>query len=191
MDNGAYGIEISGNTITSVHWGIYLHNAYDMKITGNTSYNNTMQFYARHDKNNHPVTDITFTENNLIAQKNNQIIMSLYSSTHDIKDFGIFTNNFYTPLNKKNMIYVEYKIADQLIKERPTLQNLQDKYGFEKESLYQNESLQVHTDVKVLTNSTTKQKTFLLDQPYTDIKKQVYKKSIDVPAYSSIVLLKK
>ncbi len=193
LDDNVYGIDIADNTVTSTNWGIYLHNAYDIVLTGNISYNNAVQLYAKHDKH-HPVSNITMTDNNLIAQENDQTVMSLISSLDDIKDFGRFNNNFYTSANKKDMFNIQYKISGNLFRERPGLQELREKYGFEAATtnqLRENENIKDNAAFKIITNRSNKPKSFLLEHTYTDKNRAQYHKSISVPAYSSIILFKK
>ncbi len=193
MDDNVYGMEIANNTITGTHWGIYLHNAHDMVVTGNTSYNNTVQLYLKQDKH-HPITNILLTGNTFVAQENGQILMTLISSKDDIKDFGDFNNNLYASANKKDMFYIQYKTSGNVVKERPRLQDMKDKYGIESGTndlvLIENEELKDNA-LKIITNGENKQKSFSLKHTYSDKDKTQYNKSIDVPAYSSIILFKK
>lgn len=193
LDDNVNGVEINTNTITNCHWGIYLHNAYNIQVTDNTSYNNAVQFYAKHDKN-HVISNISFLRNNLIAQKPDQKVMSLISSEDDIKSFGSFNNNLYRSFNKNNLIYIQYKAAESIVKDRPTLSTMKQMFGFEANSDLNNsdnDADETNTTIRVITNPSNKSKTFTLDQAYIDKMNKPYQKSVTVPPYSSIVLFKK
>lgn len=192
MDAGVSGVEIRGNTVTAAHWGIYLHNAYSITITDNTLYNNAFQFYAKHDKT-HPVNDINFSGNNLIAQKPDQVLMGLISSEDDIKTFGNFEKNFYNAQNADNGFVIQYKAAGKLIRDKPLFSTLKQNFGIESTSSEPNwnDKMINNSGFKILTNTDSKPKTFSLEQTYTDKANRQHQKSVEVDPYSSIVLFKK
>ncbi len=192
MDAGASGIEISDNTITNCHWGIYLHNAYDIRITNNTLNNNAVQLYAKHDQN-HPINQIDFSNNILIAEKDDDMLMGLRTIGEDIKAIGIFANNLYLPADKKNKIFIQYKQNDVNFNERLSLPEVVQKFGFEKGSdrNFSNDELLKNADYKIFTNTNGTPKTFLLDNNYLDKNQRRYQKSVEVAPYTSVVLFKK
>lgn len=192
MDAGVSGVEIRGNTVTATHWGIYLHNAYSINITDNTLYNNAVQFYAKHDKT-HPINDINFSENNLIAQKPDQVLMGLISSEDDIKTFGKFEKNFYNTQNEDNGFLIQYKTSGKLIRDKPLFSTLKQNFGIESASSEPNwkDKTIKNSGFKILTNTDSKPKTFSLEQTYTDKADKQHQKSVEVEPYSSIVLFKK
>jgi parallel beta-helix repeat protein len=192
MDAGVSGVEITGNTVTATHWGIYLHNAYDITIASNTLYDNAVQFYAKHDKT-HAINNINFSGNSLIAQKPDQIVMGLVSSEDDIRNFGSFEKNFYRGLNVDNMFLVQFKASGKLMRDKPLFSTLKQNFGLESTSSEPslNDKTTKDSDLKIFTNTDSKPRTFALDRNYTDQRSTSYQKSIEVAPYSSVVLFKK
>ncbi|MEO7801443.1 MAG: right-handed parallel beta-helix repeat-containing protein [Ginsengibacter sp.] len=192
MDGGVSGVEITGNTITATHWGIYLHNAFDITVANNTLYNNGVQFYAKHDKT-HAINNINFSGNKLIAQKPDEILIGLVSSEDDIKSFGSFEKNFYKAQNVGNMFLIQYKAAGMLVRDKPTISMLKQNFGFESaasEDILNNKIIG-DADFKIFTNVDSKPKEFALDRNYRDQNNSVYQNSIEVAPYTSIVLFRK
>ncbi len=192
MDADLSDVKLTSNTVTATHWGIYLHNAYDITIANNILYNNAVQFYAKHDKT-HAVNNINFSGNSLIAQKPDQILMGLISSEDDIKTFGSFEKNFYRAQTADNMFLIQYKVAGKLIRDKPVFSTLKQNFGLESissESIL-NDKITEGSDLKIFTNTDSKPRTFALDRNYTDQRSTSYQQSIEIAPYTSVVLFRK
>jgi parallel beta-helix repeat protein len=98
LDDNATNVEVSGNTVANNEgFGIYVHNARDNSITGNTAYNNTVQIALIHDDiaPNYPIRSTTISDNIFFALQPSQLTAEFKSRANDLADFGNFTNNRY------------------------------------------------------------------------------------------------
>ncbi len=98
MDDNTDHVRVTGNTIANCsQYGIYLHNAHDLSLDGNTVFNNFIQAAAIHD-NIAPqsfLTNISFTNNILFSRLASQLTLRYSSTGNDIGKIGMLDNNYY------------------------------------------------------------------------------------------------
>ena len=97
LDDCMQDIDITDNTVFQNHqWGIYLHGTNNIRLRGNTSFNNnTTQFTMYHDAG-YCVMRGHLVQNNLfISRETNQITAQIESNTDDLQQYGFFDTNYY------------------------------------------------------------------------------------------------
>ena len=104
MDDNSGGVEITNNTITGCNNnGIYIHDAHDMVINNNTSYNNgNSQIILKYDNiaPNGVIRNIQSNNNIFFARPSTQMVARFQSIANDFSQMGVYDNNFYCrPLN--------------------------------------------------------------------------------------------
>ena len=104
MDDNSGGVEITGNTIANCNNnGIYIHDAHDMIISNNTSFNNgNSQIIFKYDNiaPNGVIRNIQNNNNIYFSKKEDQMVARFQSIANDFSQMGTFNNNYYCrPLN--------------------------------------------------------------------------------------------
>jgi parallel beta-helix repeat protein len=98
MDDNTSSVEIIGNTVANCgDKGIFLHNAHDIDVHGNTSYNNKGQLEMGHDGicPNCLIRNNSITGNIFFSKWVDQNVINLTSIGSDIVSFGAFDSNYY------------------------------------------------------------------------------------------------
>ncbi|HZG25376.1 MAG TPA: PA14 domain-containing protein [Chitinophagaceae bacterium] len=143
IDDRAANINITDNTVANCgNNGMYNHNGHELYINNNTFYNNTSrQVQMRHDNiaREHPIRNVTFTNNILFAKTATQKAAAFETVKNDINGFGNFDYNYYArPIDDRFSIFTSYYTASgQNIREGLDLQgwkNLSNKEWNSKKS---------------------------------------------------------
>jgi parallel beta-helix repeat protein len=134
LDNRSEHITIRTNIIYScADNGIFLHNANNFEITGNTVYNNLVQIGFVHDNSmvNYPIRNCHVDNNIFFSLEKSQTVAYLRSINYDFDRFGFFDNNRYCrPADEDLVIKIEYPSQeDNYISELLTLGSWQEKFG--------------------------------------------------------------
>ncbi len=96
LDDNTSGVEVRGNTIANISSkGIYLHNARDIKILDNIIYNNNLQMYFKNDDMGDDIKGIEVRGNTFFSTKTSQNNVSIWTKNNDIRNMGVFQNNYY------------------------------------------------------------------------------------------------
>lgn len=115
MDDNSANVEITNNTIASCQqYGIYIHNARDISLRNNTSYNNYKQLVMVHDNiaPASPVRNITSIGNILFSKNENQVIADYKTISNDLQNFGNFDSNYYCrPIGNEFVLYSSWQNA--------------------------------------------------------------------------------
>jgi parallel beta-helix repeat protein len=95
MDDRTGNVEIARNTVARCcEHGIFLHNANNISVTGNTIYNCAISQIGMQQDSPDPIRNITVSKNILFAARAPQLISLMYSSKEDILQFGKFDDNY-------------------------------------------------------------------------------------------------
>jgi parallel beta-helix repeat protein len=113
MDDNSNTAEIRDNTVTNCRRGLYLHNTRNVAVVNNIFYDNEVQFYAKHDKNGEPITNLTVKQNIFFAKLPTQMVAQIESRLDDIGNMGSFDHNYYArPLDDEAIFYIQYKNSE-------------------------------------------------------------------------------
>jgi parallel beta-helix repeat protein len=199
LDTFVSGVEIDGNTIANIKSkGIFLNNAKNITITNNKIINTGYSIYFKSEALNDFSLNIIVKNNDLIATMKTQLHFYVTTKFDDISILGKFDNNFFSkPMHDSPSIFIHTPSVNRVVdllfwkanfgldlnsSKGPTenlltllpekkLSNLDDSVFFEYN--YSNSSLSIS-----------------LIGTYRDLKGMKVIEKVEIPAYSSIVLLK-
>lgn len=110
-DDNSANINILQNTVANCsNWGIFLHNAHDLKILENTCYNNKSQLTITHDNilPTAPIRNIILRKNKFVSKTIGQAVAKIETLDNDIVFFGQADSNYYArPLDDLYTIFVK------------------------------------------------------------------------------------
>ncbi|HEY0058052.1 MAG TPA: right-handed parallel beta-helix repeat-containing protein [Flavisolibacter sp.] len=113
MDDNTDHVEIRGNTVSGcAQFGFFIHNAHDIILKNNTSFNNSKQLVMEHDNiaPGSPVNNVISTGNIWFAKDNSQMIADYKTINNDLAGFGLFDSNYYCrPIDDQFMVYSAYR----------------------------------------------------------------------------------
>ena len=200
FDNNVANVEVSGNTVTNVDYGLFNYNAYNNNIHHNTFYNNRMrQLDLNHSLADQPLVRNVTVKHNIMVAKNASQYAAIYRTIGtDIAQFGTMDSNYYArPLNENGSIRViihQFHQGATQIAKNYDLETWKSLYGKDKASKCSPKtfSTTINPDdvIRFEYNPTQSNKTVKLDGAYIDVKNNHYNNSIELAPYTSIVLLK-
>jgi len=188
LDDNTSNVEVNGNTTANMKIaGLFLHNAHEITITNNTSYNNEEQFSIEYGSCPAGlIRNISFNNNILFAKTATQQIFNFQTSANDAGSFGVFDNNYYCrPLNENQAMTVNTS--------RYNLAQWQSAYGKDLNSKTTPVKFQSNSDdnIRFEYNATQTPKVISLANDYIDVKNTIYSGTITLQPYTSVILLKK
>ena len=98
IDDNTADVTIQANSVANCpHAGIMIHNAHNIKIEGNTLFNNGIQLLLQHDNlwPNSPIKNLSASRNIFFCKAAGQICLSILSPNDDTGSFGILDSNYY------------------------------------------------------------------------------------------------
>lgn len=129
LDDCMQDVEITDNTVFQNHqWGIYLHATNNVRLRGNTSFNNhNTQFTMYHDAGFCVMRDHVVQNNLFISREADQVTAQIESYADDLPQYGFFDNNYYAAIfNHPNHIQAVYNYVTY---KRVTLSEWQARWG--------------------------------------------------------------
>ena len=129
LDDCMQDVEITDNTVFQNHqWGIYLHATNNVRLRGNTSFNNnTTQFTMYHDAGFCVMRDHVVQNNLFISREADQVTAQVESYADDLQQYGFFDNNYYAAVfDHPNHIQAVY---NSFIYKRINLSEWQARWG--------------------------------------------------------------
>lgn len=196
MDVGATGVEITNNTVANTYSGIFFHKANRLVATNNTLYNNTNGLYIVNNGGSFPITNNVVTNNLFFPKDPKQLAVNIETVGDDIESMGVFDSNFYWGTTTGNVVFKQ-RSKDNLgnmATKRFALNDWKNAHPYDLSS--KNMPLQVAANtnlnniVRFEYNTSNDNKRIALNGQYTDVKGKFYTKSVVLPPYSSIILVK-
>lgn len=197
MDDGANGVEITGNTVANTFRGIYLHNAFGIEVTDNTLYSNDVGCYMQHEGGANPVRNNKITNNTFFSKLPKQLAISIFTKRNDVDSIGVLDSNYYfRPFAKDDRMFRQtYK--NDLGKNVTEMLSLNDwKSAHRKDPSSKLHPMKFRNDalpddyIRFEYNPSDNNKTVSLAGNYRDVNNNLYTKSVVLRPYSSIILLK-
>lgn len=199
LDRNASNVEIEGNTISNVKSkGIFINNARNVSILNNKIINTGYSIYILNDNLRELVENIIIKNNEFLAVTDKQIHYYIRSKLEDLAIMGKFDNNVFSrPLNIFETIFVQKPLSNGFV----DLQKWQVNFGLDLNSTKGPlENLYIHeTDIKSSKlessiffdyNHSNSPKTVSLIGTYIDLKGNIVSNKIEIPEYSSTILIK-
>lgn len=191
IDDWSADIEVAGNSIANCsHSGIYIHNAYNINVHDNTSFNNGLYqcLLASFDVNK-PVRNDLINSNIFVAKQATQFAAGFQSRFNDFASFGVIDNNYYSrPVNDNGAIDISYNYYTAFL--QYNLAQWQNFSGHDKNSHSSPKPVTDPNDIRFEYNASTSSKTISLDGNYVDVKNTSYNGSITLAPYTSAVLIR-
>lgn len=138
MDDKVNNVEVTDNTVAFCgRYGLFLHNAKDIKVSGNTLYNNGIQAGLVHDKSapGNPLKNIRFRDNILFSKNTGSVLADYKTIGNDMKYFGSFDMNYYCrPFDDNLVIYTSFVKDNMYNNKTVNLDGWKDMYGKDRSS---------------------------------------------------------
>ena len=195
LDDGAHGIEVSGNFVVNTERGIYLHNARDVKIYGNTTFNSSaMGLLINRDKASLVTNNIDIKDNIFFAKEASERT-AYFIRVNNLASHNITSdNNYYAkPISElKSISSYDGAIGTDLSTQyfHYTLTDWIKKSGVDKNSKKEPKSVSNVNDLRFEYNATNQTKTIRLDGQYIDVKNTSYNGSVTLAPFMSVVLIR-
>jgi len=194
-DDNENSITVSDNTISKCNDGIKIHNAHNITIRGNTSYNNNYQIDIDHDQSlTSAITGLNIRNNYFIAQNTGQYVVRFSTFDKDVKAFGTADSNYYARPIDDNHTFIThdptidsgnwYDMATQ------TLAQWQNYSGQDSNSNISPKTINDINDLKFEYNADKVSKKITLPCNYIDLTGKSYNGTIILGPYSSALLIK-
>ena len=171
LDNGASGVELTGNTIANCgNQGVYIHCAHEITMKNNTLFNNITRQLSVIGLAKHPkIRNCNISDNIFFARRDYQKLLYIRSDDDDTEYFGKFDDNYYArPSDDESDAYL------QKLKEVEADAKL----------------LSFSQDIRFEYNATKQTKKMALSAAYVDAKGNNYSGSVTLQPFTSIVLIK-
>jgi len=196
-DNGS-GFNIYGNTVANCALsGIFLHNAHDITITGNTCYNNETTFaplgggcLINYDGGGTPVSNIIMNNNIFFAKTSAERTAnySILGNPSGFAGWGTINNNYYArpigPTNSTHTFSNSYSLENDYTPAQWTTASTLDA-----NSKQAPKSITTTNDLRFEYNATTSNKVVNLGAAYIDAAGVSYPGTITLAPYTSAVLI--
>ncbi|WP_460985479.1 NPCBM/NEW2 domain-containing protein [Spirosoma fluminis] len=198
LDDCTTNIEVTDNSVFNCRGlGIYLHGSSNVRVTGNTVYNNGEGQLA--------ITDIPgacsprdniVLNNVLVSRTADQFVNKYESHQNDLSSYGQFDNNVYArPSSDAQKIFIVYNNGSGIVGESISLANWQSRYGKDPNSKNSpatfTASQNPDDNIKLVYNTTGNPVQTSVSGPFQDVRTgTVYNGQVSIPAFSSMVLVK-
>jgi parallel beta-helix repeat protein len=200
FDDLSSGGVISHNTTANNSFGgIFLHNANNIKVIDNTSYNNLKTgFILSDNKEGLTKTGGIVCERNIFFQKDSTRQANFQNSCftintiyNDLDSLGSFDYNYFARPIDDNLVFDIVTGSSGGKHNRYTLDSWKTLSGFERNSKKSPVTI-VHTgDIRFEYNATQSPVTITLPYEYTDVTGRSFQGSFSLPPFSSLILMKK
>ncbi|MEO6902453.1 MAG: right-handed parallel beta-helix repeat-containing protein [Bacteroidia bacterium] len=139
MDDNTGEVDILNNTVANcADNGIFLHDAHNIKVMGNTLFNNlSAQIYVSQsvDCSNCDTRGLNVTNNLFVSKYNDQLSGSFRSLKSNISNFGSFDSNYYCrPFDDNLVILSEYINTGKTVKNAQNIATWQTNFSQDKNS---------------------------------------------------------
>jgi parallel beta-helix repeat protein len=199
LDDFSSGAVVSHNTTANNSYGgIFLHNANNIKVIDNTSYNNVKTgFGITNNKAGLAKRGGIVCERNIFFQKNadtqansRNFCFTISTMYGDKDSLGSFDNNYFARPMDDNLVFDIDASAAGGKHNRYTLADWKTLSGYEQNSKKSPVTI-VHTgDVRFEFNPGASPVTISLPNEYTDVTGRSYQGTISLPPFSSLILMK-
>ncbi len=197
-DDNSSGMTILNNSVANVAYAaIFLHQANNITVRGNTTYNNEIGLLVDADNSSY-TTNINCKQNIFVAKTTgksltlqNQLSIwfrTTHTTGNDIRNFGTVDSNYYARPFDDNLTIMGtvYTVADNSY----SVSSWRTYSGFDLNSNKSPKTISDINDLRFEYNSTASSITIILDGSYIDVKNSVYNGSVTLAPYTSIVLIR-
>ena len=199
LDERVRNVTVTNNTVSNCcSSGLYLHNAHEIEISGNTFFNNGSgrpdlgsQVLFVHDTHSpdDPIRNVKMNNNILFSRLSTQIVFAFSTADNDIAQFGSADYNYYARPLDDNKVIKTWSAGWNGVAVFRTLADWQSYSGQDKNSKKSPVILTDANKIRFEYNASTSSKVVSLDGSYIDVKGAKYNGSITLAPYTSAVLM--
>jgi uncharacterized repeat protein (TIGR02059 family) len=199
LDERVRNVSVTNNSVSNCcSSGLYLHNAHEIEISGNTFFNNGSgrpdlgsQVLFVHDTHSpdDPIRNVKMNNNILFSKTVAQKVFAFSTVDNDISQFGSADYNFYARPLDDNQVITTWAAGWNGAAVKRTLADWQSYSGQDKNSKKSPISLSDPNKIRFEYNASTSSKVVSLDGSYIDVKGAKYNGSITLAPYTSAVLM--
>ena len=186
LDENTGMIEVSGNTVAHCTTGIFLQDAHEVVVKGNTLYDNGSQISVRHALAKGALRNNEISGNTAVAAKRDQTVLLLSSAVPaDVTSFTRIHDNSYSAPTGGSFYKTVVHQNNQNVQDKGALGDWQSKYGKDANSV---QSTSGGTRFEYNAGKTTK--SISLDGMYKDAGGKTYQGQVTLEPYSSKILMR-
>lgn len=187
LDENTGMIEVSDNTVAHCTAGIFLQDAHEVAVKGNTLYDNGAQISVRHALMKGTLRNNDISGNTAVAAKKDQTVLLLSSGVSgEVGSFSAVHDNHYSMAGGGSFYKTVVRQNNQSVQDRGALGDWQSKYGKDANSV---QSLPAG-NVRFEYNGSKTAKSVSLDGTYKDPGGKTFQGQVKLDPYSSAVLIK-
>ncbi|HEY0433357.1 MAG TPA: right-handed parallel beta-helix repeat-containing protein, partial [Chitinophagaceae bacterium] len=190
LDDNSNNVTVSNNTVNGVAFkGIYLHNAHEITLTGNTSYNaGFSEFAISHGNGKDLIRNLNISNNIFFGKQNSGgDVWSYETSVSDILSLGTSNNNYITkPIDESKVIFTG---VSNSIFNHYSLAQWQAFSAMDGGTKKATKTITTVNDLRYEFNPTTSNKTINLGATYVDAKGTQYAGTITLAPYTTAILI--
>jgi parallel beta-helix repeat protein len=189
LDDYSNGIEISGNSLSGAEFGVFLHEAHDVVVQNNTTFNNDKGIRLYGKPSPFYMNNITVQNNIVVAKASGQVAIHFDPLELVLPTFKSSNNCYARPINDTKTV-VGYIRTPSFSGLSNTVPEWQTYSGQDANSTKSPQSVSSDSDMRYEYNATSTTKTVSLSHPMMDMKGVKYSGSITLQPYKSVVLVK-
>lgn len=199
MDDRVRNVIITNNTISNCNsTGLYLHNAHEIDITGNTFYNNGSgrtdyggQILFVHDtySPDDPIRNIMMNNNIFFAKTSAQLVLAFCTTNNDIPSLGTSDYNCFAKPIDDTFVAKTWNDGWNGAATNRSLSNWKLFTGKDINSYASPIAISDVSKIRFEYNASNSNKTVSLDGSYIDVKGAKYSGSLTLLPYTSVVLM--
>ena len=188
LDENSSGVTVRNNTVAHCTTGIFLQDAHEVTVTGNTVYDNGTQLQIRRPQIKGNPHDNDISNNTAVADRGDQILFGLSSAVPtDVTGFANIHDNHYLRTGGGGPFFiVDVPQNNKNVQTRGQLSDWQAKYGKDANSDHQ--ALPAGA-VRFEYNTSKVNKVVTLDRAYKDAGGKVYQGQVELAPYTSVILI--
>jgi parallel beta-helix repeat protein len=191
LDENTSGIEVSNNAIAHCTSGIFLQDAHEVTVKGNTVYDNNAQIEIRHALDKGTLRNNDIAGNTAVAAKSGQVVLLISAGVTsgvggNVAAFAGVHDNHYATGSGGTFYRLVTRQNNQNLQDKGGLGDWQSKYGKDANSVQATPSGGIRFEY----NDSKSVKSVSLDGSYKDPSGKTFQGQVDLEPYSSEILIK-
>jgi parallel beta-helix repeat protein len=191
LDENSSGIEVSGNTIAHCTSGIFLQDAHEVTVKGNTVYDNQAQIEIRHALDKGTLRNNDVSGNTAVAAKSGQVVLLMSAGVTsgiggNVAAFAGVHDNHYAQGGGGQFYRAVTRQNNQNVQEKGGLGDWQSKYGKDVNSVQAAPTGIIRFEY----NDSKSVKSVSLDGAYKDAGGKSFQGQVNLEPFSSRILIK-
>jgi parallel beta-helix repeat protein len=192
LDENSSGVEVSNNTVAHCTSGIFLQDAHEVVVKGNTVYDNAAQIEIRHALDKGTLRNNDISGNTAVAAKGGQVVLLMSSGVTsgvggNVAEFAGVHDNHYSTMGPGGTFYkVVTRQNNQNLQDKGALGDWQSKYGKDANSVQSTQAGGIRFEY----NDSKAVKSISLDGTYKDPGGKTFQGQMHLDPYTSEILIK-